>query len=99
MPPQIWIFLHPPWHVVWCKLNFAEANVIRYCHFSWQAQYFVRALRCGSAIFVAGAIDCEVARCGGGHISWQVQYHGGVDVQIFVAGAQNRESRDLTREF
>ena len=36
-------------------------------------QYFVRALRCGSAIFVAGAGNREVARCGGGHISWQVQ--------------------------
>ena len=86
MPPQIWIFLHPPWHVVGCKLNFAEANVIRYCHFSWQAQYFVRALRCGSA--------SEVVRCGGGHISWQAQYFvrvGGVGVQIFVAGAGTRE--------
>ena len=28
-------------------------------------QYFVQALRCGSAIFVAGAGDREVARCGG----------------------------------
>ena len=37
---------------------------------------------------MAGAVSREVARCGGGHISWQVQYFvrvGGVDVQIFVA--------------
>ena len=41
---------------------------------SWQAQDFVRLLRCGSAIFVAGARTREVARCDGGHISWQAQY-------------------------
>ena len=28
----------------------------------------------GSAIFLAGAGDCEVARCDGGNISWQTQY-------------------------
>ena len=54
-----------------------------YGHFSWQAQCFVRFLRCGSAIiFVAGAGNREGARCGGGHISWQAQYFarvGGVD--------------------
>ena len=36
----------------------------------------------------------QVARCGRGHISWRAQYFlhvGGVDVQIFVAGAGNRE--------
>ena len=64
-----------------------------YCHFSRQAQYFVRALRCGSAIVVAGAGNCEVARCGGGRMS-QAQYFvrvRRVDVQISVAGAGNRE--------
>ena len=59
---------------------------------SWQAQYFVRALRCGSAIFVAGARNrVVVARCGGDHSSWQAQYFvrvevGGVGMQVFVAG-------------
>lgn len=49
--------------VVWCK--FAEASTMRYCHLSWQAQYSVRALRCGNAIFVVGTGNREVARCGG----------------------------------
>ena len=40
---------------VWCGANFVEAHMRRYCHFSWQAQDFVRALRRGSAILVAGA--------------------------------------------
>ena len=31
-------------------------------------------LKYGSAIFVAGAGNREVARCAGGHISWQAQY-------------------------
>ena len=38
-------------------------------------------------MFVAGAGTHEVARCGGGTISWQAQdivRVGGVDVQIFV---------------
>ena len=51
-------------------------------------------LGCGSAIFVAGAGSREVARRGGGHISWQAQYFvrvGGVDAQVCVAGAGNRE--------
>ena len=50
----------------------------------------MRILRCGSAIFVAGAGNREVARCDGGDISWQAQYlvrgrH--VDAERFV----NRE--------
>ena len=56
--------------------------------------YFVRALRCGSAIFVAGAGSREVARCDGGDISWQVQHFvrvRRVDAERFVAGAGNRE--------
>ena len=36
---------------------------------SWQAQDFVRVLRCGSGIFVAGAGNREVAMCDGGDIS------------------------------
>ena len=47
----------------------------------------MRFLRCGSAMFVAGAGKREVARCGGGHVLWQAQCFvrvGGVDVQIFV---------------
>ena len=76
--------------------NFAEATKIWYCYcyFSWQAQYAVRALSCGSAIFVLGAGNREVVRCGGGHNSWQAQYFvrvWGVDALIFVAGAGNRE--------
>ena len=54
----------------------------------------VRALRCGSAIFVAGAGNREVARCDGGDISWQAQYFvrvRRVDAERFVAGAENRE--------
>ena len=43
---------------------------------------------------MAGAGNCEVARCGGGHISRQAQYcvrvrH--VDMQLFVPDAGNRE--------
>ena len=34
----------------------------------------MRTLRCGSAIFVAGAGNREVARCDGSDISWQAQY-------------------------
>ena len=41
---------------VWCGANFVEAHMRRYCHFSWQAQDFVRALRRGSAILVAQGI-------------------------------------------
>ena len=59
---------------VWCGANFVEARMRLYCHFSWQAQCFVRVLRYGSAIFVAGAGNREVARCDGGDISWQAQY-------------------------
>ena len=47
-----------------------------------------------NAVFVAGAGACEVARCGGGHISWQVQYFVRVRVwarKFFVAGAGKRE--------
>ena len=51
---------------VCCGANFV--------HFSWQAQGFVQALRRGSAILVAGAGNREVARCGGGRISWEAQY-------------------------
>ena len=52
------------------------------------------ALRCGKAIFAAGAGHREVARCGGDRISWQAQYFvhvGGVGMQIVVAGAGNPE--------
>ena len=54
----------------------------------------MRVLRCGSAIFVAGAGNREVARCDGGHISWQAQYFvrvRRVDAERFVAGAWKRE--------
>ena len=50
--------------------------------------------RCGSAIFVAGAGNREVAMCDGGDISWQAQYFvrvRRVDAERFVAGAGNRE--------
>ena len=47
-----------------------------------RSKYFVRALRCGSAILVAGAENREVARCGGGHISWQAR--GIVRLRIVV---------------
>ena len=79
---------------VWCGANFVEAHVRRYSHFSWQAQYFVLILRCGSAIFVAGAGNREVARCDGVDISWQAQYFvrvKRVDAERFVVGAGNRE--------
>ena len=49
-----------------------------------------RVMKCGSAIFAAGAGNGEVERCGGGHTAWQAKYFvrvGGVDVQNFVAGA------------
>ena len=55
---------------------------------------FVRILRCGSVIFVAGAGNREVARCDGGDISWQAQYFvrvRRVDAERFVAGAGNCE--------
>ena len=61
---------------------------------SWPAQDFVRVLRCGSGIFVAGAGNREVAMCDGGDISWQAQYFvrvRRVDAERFVAGAGNRE--------
>ena len=57
------------------------------------AQDFVRALRRGSAIFVAGAGNREVARCDGGDMSWQAQDFvrvRRVDAERFVAGAGNR---------
>ena len=79
---------------VWCGANFVEAHMKIYSHFSWQAQYFARALRRGSAILVAGAGNREVARCDGGDISWQAQCFvcvRRVDVERFVAGAGNRE--------
>ena len=81
---------------VCCGANFVEAHVIGYCHchFSWQAQYFVRLLRCGSAIFVAGAGNRRIARCDRGDISWQAQYFvrvRRVNAESFVAGAGNRE--------
>ena len=79
---------------VWCGANFVEAHMRRYCHFSWQAQDFVRALKRGSAILVAGAGNREVARCEGGDISWQAQYFvrvRRVDGERFVAGAGNCE--------
>ena len=47
-------------------------------------------LKCGSAIFVAGAGNREVARCDRGDISWQAQYFvrvRRVDAERFVAGA------------
>ena len=50
-------------------------------------------LRCGSAIFVAGAGNREVARCDGDN-SWQAQYFvrvRRVDAERFVAGAGNCE--------
>ena len=53
-----------------------------------------RFLRCGSAIFVAGAGNREIARCDGVDISWQAQYFvrvRRVDAERFVAGAGNRE--------
>ena len=43
---------------MWCGADFVEAYMRRYCHFSWQAQDFVRVLRYGTAIFVAAG--CEV---------------------------------------
>ena len=55
---------------------------------------FVRALKRGSAILVAGAGNRKVARCEGGDISWQAQYFvrvRRVDGKRFVAGAGNRE--------
>ena len=54
----------------------------------------MRALRCGSAIFVAGAGNREGARCDGGHMSWQAQDFvrvRRVDAERFVAGTGNRE--------
>ena len=54
----------------------------------------MRALRCGSGIFVASAGNREVAMCDGGDISWQAQYFvrvRRVDAERFVAGAGNRE--------
>ena len=54
----------------------------------------MRVLRCGSAIFVAGAGNREVATCDGGDISWQAQDFvrvRRVDVERFVAGAGNHE--------
>ena len=51
----------------------------------------MRVLRCGSAIFVAGAGNREVARFDGGDISWQAQRVRRVDAERFVAGAGNRE--------
>ena len=54
----------------------------------------MRALKRGSAIFVAGAGNREVARCEGCDISWQAQYVvrvRRVDGERFVAGAGNRE--------
>ena len=77
---------------VWCGANFGHMR--GYCHFSWQAQDFVRVLRRGSAILVAGVGNREVARCDGGDISWQAQYFvrvRRVDAERFVAGAENRE--------
>ena len=63
---------------VWCGASFVEAYsyMICYCHFSWQAEYFVHFWICGSAIYLAGAGTCEATRCGGGH--------------CVVAGAGNR---------
>ena len=54
----------------------------------------MRVLRCGSAIFVAGTGNREVAMCDGGEVSWQAQYLvrvRRVDAERFVAGAGNRE--------
>ena len=54
----------------------------------------MRAFNYGSAIFVAGAGNREVARCDGGDISWQAQYFvrvRRVGAESFVAGAWNRE--------
>ena len=54
----------------------------------------MRVLRCGTAIFVAGAGNREVAMCDGGDISWQAQDFvrvRRVDAERFVAGAGNRE--------
>ena len=53
----------------------------------------MRVLRRGSAIFVAGAGNREVAMCDGGDISWQAQDFVRVRrVERFVAGAGNREA-------
>ena len=79
---------------MWRGANLVEAHMRGYCHFSWQAQDFVRVLRRGSAILVAGTGNREVARCDGGDISWQAQYFvrvRRVDAERFVAGAGNRE--------
>ena len=54
----------------------------------------MRALRCGSAIVVAGTGNREVARCDGDHISWPAQYFvrvRRVDADRCVAGAGNGE--------
>ena len=54
----------------------------------------MRALRYGSAVFMAGTGNREVARCDGGDISWQAQYFvrvRHVDAERFVAGAGNRQ--------
>ena len=48
----------------------------------------MQVLRCGSAIFVAGAGNCQVARCGGGHVLGACWRSGRAK---FVAGAGNRE--------
>ena len=51
-------------------------------------------MRHGSAIFVAGAGNREVAMCDGSDISWQAQDFvrvRRVDVERFVAGAGNRQ--------
>ena len=53
----------------------------------------MRVLRRGSASFVAGAGNREVARCDGDDISWQAQDFvrvRRVDAERFVAGAGNR---------
>ena len=68
---------------VWHGANFVEAHM---SHFSQQAQYFVRVLRCGSAIFVAGAGNREVARCGGGECRARGRCLEGLESQNCLAG-------------
>ena len=54
----------------------------------------MRVLRCGRAIFVAGAGNRELAMCDGGDTSWQAQYFvrvRRVDAERLVACAGNRE--------
>ena len=57
-------------NVWWCGANFVEAYMILSL---FMAQHFVRLLRFGSAIFVAGAGNREVGRCGGDLVAGAVR--------------------------